>query len=512
VSFLPVSEKILLIRPGDSFMSAIFCLRLGFVVVCLYALYVIAARHEDVLRGLRNFFFAETAPENLALLRIAVFSSFVIATLESHAPWFATLPIDFRDLPRGWPWLEEDVLPIAMRHMDALYVLLLVTSVMSILGAGTRVVQPLATLLAVFVLGVPNFFFKISHGMHVQVLCAAVLSASPSGDALSVDALLRRYKKQPPFARATSYTVAIRFCWLLLGTMYLFPGLWKLWESGDLWIDGTKLRIVCLEKWGETYDVAPRLRVDRFPGLAVLFGASTLLLEIGFFPALFNRFSRVLFALAAASFHIGVGLAMDIWFDFWWPLIVLLDFPDVLKLGHFASGILRTGEGRRWPLGNAAREGATRTRDPGARSFVVGAVMLLAMFVAGLAPVDSWPVAVYPRFQSRPASVPTDGYLFEYWAKTKSGDLKPLTPDFYPIDDSAGMFRLMWKSLDMKRAGDTTGFQRRITFLARLVRFNNRASVPSAEKVIVYLTSFPLEPDERKLTEKTRELVAEVDL
>jgi hypothetical protein len=27
----------------------------------------------------------------------------------------------------------------------------------------------------------------------------------------------------------------------VIGTMYLFPGLWKLWEGGDLWITGQKL-------------------------------------------------------------------------------------------------------------------------------------------------------------------------------------------------------------------------------------------------------------------------------
>lgn len=490
-------------------MSAIFCVRLGFVLLCLYALHLVARRHREVVAGLEEFFFAKTAPENLALLRMAVFSAVLLESLRTHASWYAGLPVDFRELPRGWPWLEDEFLPVVTRHVRMLEHLLVASSALAVLGVGCRVTMPVATALAVVVLGIPNFYFKISHGMHVQVLCAAVLSVSGAGDALSFDALFRRNRGEPPAAPATAYAIPLRFCWLLVGTMYLFPGLWKLWESGDLWIDGLKLKVVLLQKWGETYDVAPRLRLDQWPLLPTLFGTATLVLEVGFFFALFHRTSRIAAAVSAAGFHIGVGLAMDIWFDFWWPLVVLLDFPEILAAAPLSRFAPR--EGKPWPLGTGSPT-AVPPKTTGATAFVAGATLLFAMCVAGLAPVDSWPVAVYPRFQSRPAEVPEEGYLFEYWKEEADGKQTLLTPDFRPIDDPAVVFRIMWKALELQRAGYETAFNRRVTFLAGLVKQNSGIGADTRAKLVVYLTAFPLEPDRRKATPKRRELVAEVDL
>jgi hypothetical protein len=132
------------------------------------------------------------------------------------------------------------------------------------------------------------------------------------------------------------------------------------------------------------------------------------------------------------------------------------------------------------------------------------------MFVAGLAPVDSWPVAVYPRFQSRTPDIPEEGYLFEYWKKQGDGAPTLLRPDFRPVDD-ASAFRVMWKALEYQKAGYETAFQRRVSFLAGLVKRNSDTSRAPA-KLVVYLTAFPLEPELRKTTPKRRELVAEVDL
>jgi hypothetical protein len=42
------------------------------------------------------------------------------------------------------------------------------------------------------VLGLPQCFGKVNHGGHARMLCALALSLSPCGDALSLDALIRR--------------------------------------------------------------------------------------------------------------------------------------------------------------------------------------------------------------------------------------------------------------------------------------------------------------------------------
>jgi hypothetical protein len=494
-------------------MSGIFCVRLAFVLLCSFGLYRIARAHEQVVRGLREFFFEPTAPENLALLRLVVFAAVLVAAVKSAAPWYAHLPLEYRELPRGWPWLENDVLSFLTPRMELLRWLLVGSSALAFVGAFSRVSMPVATVLAVFVLGVPNFYFKISHGMHVQVLCAAVLSVSRAGDAVSIDALVRRFRGRAPFAPHVAYAIPIRFSWLLLGTMYLFPGLWKLWESGDLWMLGIKVRLVLLDKWSETYAALPHLRIDQSPMLLALFGMGTLVLEIGFSCALFRRKTRVIAGLLAASFHIGIGLSMDIWFDFWWPLIVLLEFPEVLRVfrvGPLAARI-DAGKERQWPLGPVTAPNAILPRDSGASAFVVGAALLFAMSVAGLAPVDSWPIAVYPRFDSRPDHMPMVGQLFEYWAKTPSGQFIELEPNFAPIEDSAAVARIIRKALELRQRGDGPASNRRLRFLGDLVRSNSRTPIPQGSRLVVYLVWFPLDPALRTSVAKGRQLVDEVD-
>jgi hypothetical protein len=231
--------------------------------------------------------------------------------------------------------------------------------------------------------------------------------------------------------------------------------------------------------------------------------------EVGFFVALFHRQARILAALSAAGFHVGVGLTMDIWFDFWWPMVVLIDFPGVTRVGPWAARLARLDE-RPWPLGFAARPSAVAPAGSGAGAFVVGSTLVLSMFVAGLAPVDSWPVAVYPRFQNRTPDIPEEGYLFEYWKKKPDGELALLKPDFSPVDD-ASAFRVMWKALELQRSGQDAAFHRRMTFLASIVKYNNDGAVRPA-KVVVYLTAFPLEPELRKITPLRKVLVTELDL
>ncbi len=40
----------------------------------------------------------------------------------------------------------------------------------------------------------------------------------------------------------------------------------------------------------------------------------------------------MLAGLVATCFHFGIGMAMDIWFSLWFPLIVLIDLPELLHV------------------------------------------------------------------------------------------------------------------------------------------------------------------------------------
>jgi hypothetical protein len=251
------------------------------------------------------------------------------------ATWFAALPENLRNVRPGWEPVA-DYIPELLEWTSVGEVVLCVSSLLGVLGLFSRLSCLIAGVSGVFVLGVPQMCFKLTHGLNVPVLTAFILAASPAADACSLDSVIRRLRGVARPAPSVAYSLPVRFAWLLVGTSYLFPGIAKLWKNGDLWIDGTRMRVSLYEKWAQLPDFEPHFRPDAHPWLLVFFGVATLILELGFTPALFFRNTRVLAGLAAAVFHVGIGLSMAIWFDPIYPLIVFLDFPQI-----FSTPLLR---------------------------------------------------------------------------------------------------------------------------------------------------------------------------
>jgi hypothetical protein len=136
-----------------------------------------------------------------------------------------------------------------------------------------------------------------------------------------------------------------------------------------------------MDEWGQRRDFDPPMRIDQHPILLQLLGASTLVFELGIFFAIFNRYTRIAAALGAVAFHIGVRLFLGIKFYAYLPLVLLIDFPT---FGAYRHALLQV---------------------PQARSLVacavVGCTLLAAQAFVGLAQIDTWPVALQPKFDER---------------------------------------------------------------------------------------------------------------
>ncbi len=499
-------------------LPAIFWVRFGFVVLCLSALVLLVKKHREVVAGLKTFMFEPTSAVNLGLLRIVVFYTLFRLSFTNPASWFASLSPDFVGLPRGWEWFG-DVYPVALRWVRPEELLFVVASGLATLGLFTRASTVIASLLAVWLLGIPNFYFKIGHDMHVPVLCSLVLACSPAGDSLSLDSLIRRFRAPRRLEPNVAYTVPVRFSWLILGTMYLFPGLWKLWESGDLWINGNKLRLELFSKWAQLPEYVPSFRVDHSQPALAFFGVMTLVFEVGFFFALFNRKTRVFAGLQATLFHLGIGLMMDIWFSMYFPLIVLIDLPRVLEVAPF-RWIARPVTGLwAWLAATLTRLVPRLQREgsellvprPPAASFVAGSVLLLAMIVAGLGPVDSWPVSIYPRFSDRGGSPPRTSFGLAFVAKPPEGAEKELKIEFRPFEDSAGVFRIVRAAINAKKRGRQAELDEYVALIARVVR-ENSPPMPNGTRLFIYRFDFSVDPEDRVNDKRRRSLIAEAEL
>jgi hypothetical protein len=119
------------------------------------------------------------------------------------------------------------------------------------------------------------------------------------------------------------------------------------------------------------------MRIDHYPWLLAVLGTATLVFEVGFIFAVFHRSTRVLAAIAACAFHTGVRLFLGITFYAYLPLVMLLDLPWFRARDHVDAA--RSV----WP------------------SAAVGGAVLLGQIYVGSVVIDTWPLAMHPRFDER---------------------------------------------------------------------------------------------------------------
>jgi hypothetical protein len=393
--------------------------RVGASVLFVGLLVFAFRERRRLVPWLRNYFFEPTSPVTIGLLRIVLFALLWNGVRGLNPAWYAALPPALRAPPYGWDLLGD--LPFHVGAAASARHLLVVTSAAATLGLFSRVTVPVSALLAVYVLGLPQFFGKVTHGGHARMLCVLALALSPCGDALSLDALIRRLRGRAAPPPSAAYTLPVRVAWLLVGTTYLFPGLWKLLQSGDLWFSGRQLLAELYRRWSVTPDFQPLLRVDRYPWALGLLGAGTIALEIGFVFAMFERRARILAACSAVGFHLGVAAVMGIRFPPYVPLLVLVEVPESTLRALRARA-------QKWKV--FARGIPTRPfpARPLFASSVLLAVLLLGQAAAGVTKTSSWPISVYPAFSARKVSLVKRGAGGRIVVETSGGAARELAP------------------------------------------------------------------------------------
>ncbi|HEU5077396.1 MAG TPA: HTTM domain-containing protein, partial [Polyangiaceae bacterium] len=322
--------------------------------------------------------------------------------------------------PAGWGWLG-DLVPLFDRDFaTSAQSLFVAATLLTVLGAATRFSAPCSAIVSAYLLGLPNFFAKINHGEHLLVSFCIILAFSRSGDACSVDALVsgarqRRWSLSRTHAPALAYGLPIRSCWLVMGLAYFFPGLYKAWNAGDQWLDGSALLAIAYDKLANLPSFQPTLVIYDSPTLLVFLGASTLLFELGFVFVLLNRRFWWVAPIVGLSFH--VGLASSIGIQPWSIVKVYWVFVDfgailclfqrqlpkrVVALLGIADNLSAAEPAQTEPAQTEPERAQRAQMEPGwsVSATAAGAVLGLMLFT-GLAGIDSFPVAVFPRFDKR---------------------------------------------------------------------------------------------------------------
>jgi hypothetical protein len=264
-----------------------------------------------------RFAFAPARPEPLAALRIGV-ALVLLAQAALVAPSFADLFLPggivngpLREMMQrpGLPHLDTVVAPFAGSGVDettlgtiagATYVLALLAL---LAGLGTRAAALVACLmhLALMTTGAGT-----NYGAdHIAHLFLFYLVFAPSGDALSVDQLLRRERRgSSPEARLALRVVQLQLC-----VVYATGGLGKLTSPG--WRDGDVIwRALMTPEYARFgFDFA---WLAAHPWLAVAAGWSVLVVEVGYTLMIWSRRTRPIWVGAVVALHLGIAVFMGL--------------------------------------------------------------------------------------------------------------------------------------------------------------------------------------------------------
>src|SRR5215468_2733325 len=280
--------------------------RLVVLAVCMQAIVVATLLWRQTRQTVTDFFTARSSPINLAILRFVFFAVLFQFVDVEHLVWFSQCPPELRFPPVGLGWLLPYV-PVNPTAVAFTAVMLRACCLSALVGLFSRTSAGLAALLSVYVLGIPQLYGKVNH-YHYLVAFAAILAASPCGDALSVDAVRNAWRRAnegqtAPPGPSMSYALPLRFVWLLMGLLYFFPGLWKLWSSGFDWIFSDNLRLQMYSKWLEYGDWTPFFQLDQHPVLSQMAALFTIGFEISFVFLIFFPSLRLLAPLGCLVFH-----------------------------------------------------------------------------------------------------------------------------------------------------------------------------------------------------------------
>jgi hypothetical protein len=334
-------------------------------------------------------------PLNLAFCRVAVLLVILVSPEVQDGVAWSSLPPALRVVPEGLGWLVA-LVPITPDLARIAQVVLVASAMTGIAGLFSRISLLIVTFAGLYLFAMVQLSGSVTHDMHLFWF-TALLAASPSGAALSLDAWIARRRRPSAPAPGPSVACAVPL-WgarLLLGAIYFFPGFWKLWSSGLGWIFSDNLRNQMYWKWYQMGGFTPALRVDLSPTSCQAGALAAVLFELSFVLLVLTRRGRVAAAIVGLGFHLVSSVFLRIPFmSLWICYVVLIDWAAI------SARIERLGGAEPEPPEN----GVSRRENGVPRRAVVCACLGLALLAGavvqgGRNAVQAWPFACYPTFQ-----------------------------------------------------------------------------------------------------------------
>ena len=384
------------------------------VLLAVLALWAIEWRWKIVSR----FFDERRTALDLSVFRIALMMAYVISVDPTQVLRLAKLDPALIVPPVGWGpmanWFPRNVV-----LAELVAVAFFVSIGLALIGLWTRISVVVAVLAGFYLFTIPQLFGKINHS-HDLVLFGLLLACSPSGDALSIDALLakRRGRGVPALVESRRYAAPLQAVMLLMGVTYFFPGAWKISRLGLEWFRSTHLQALVASKLSESLPTHFQLWMLHQSALFSIGAFFTIVFELGWILLVIARRTRPIAFAMGLGFHNMTNLMMNI--PFWglqFCYVALVDWGRVLD---FLSPQFRTARAAAQQWANAI-EDDWGSQSLGRAFLGLAGVMVVAMVLAGIGHVvNGWPLACYPTFDGPAETFQRKLLAFEGYTKEGS--------------------------------------------------------------------------------------------
>lgn len=267
-----------------------------------------------------RYWFPTTTTLNLARCRIIAVAA-TLYWLGPKLPGYINLAtknsefIDPQVIIRAITFIIPRSVLFTPQGLTALYWITVIAGITALVGFFTR------SSLFIFTLGIWIFIghrYSYADVHHTESLFAIFLMSlafAPSGNSLSIDGLIRRYRArrgsnatEPP-ERSALAMWPLKLAHVLLAMTYFSTGASKLLAGGLGWMNGYTVQIYTFgDAMGR--DRALGIWLAQYHTLGVFMGAFTVLFELFFFVSLIRPRTAPFFFLTAILFHVGLFVLM----------------------------------------------------------------------------------------------------------------------------------------------------------------------------------------------------------
>ena len=296
------------------------------------------------------YWFPKTSTFNLSICRIVVVAAQLFLFLPS-------LEVQINLVKKNTDFIEPQLLihlisAVVPRDsfftptaFTLLYWLMIIVGISSLVGFFTRTSTLTFALLNWIFVAHTYSYAEEHHPESILCIFLVLLAFSPSGDRLSVDAMLRSWKHRAKSTRASEMVDTavwpLKLVQVLLSLGYLSTGLAKILYGGLDWMNGYTLQQHMLNS-AAVWEMPLGIWVAQQHLICVVLSIGTIIFEIFFFLTLIVPWTVPYFLIGGILFHSGIYVTMAA--PFFQHIIlyaVFIDFEHIFNTKSAWSAIWR---------------------------------------------------------------------------------------------------------------------------------------------------------------------------